>query len=87
MPWLKQSAKAFLNSTFDRLNPCSARGIALSQLDVLTILICLIICLVTGRASSFGFDRSCCSSAFSNFALFVRVFCSSLSGIVLPCAI
>ena len=44
--WLKRSAKASLNSPFDKLNPCSARGIALSQLDVPTVLVCLITCLL-----------------------------------------
>ena len=80
MSWLKRSAKASLNSPFDKLNPCSARGIALSQLDAPTILVCLSTCLVDmGRASSICFERFCSSCAFSNFASFVRVCCSPLS--------
>ena len=69
MPWLKWNAKASLNSPSDKLIPCSARGIALRQLDAHTIFVCLITYLVgMGRASSACFDRSCSSHAFSNFA-------------------
>ena len=50
---LKRSVKAFLNSSFDKLNPCLARAIALSQLDAPIISVFLITCLVDmGRASS-----------------------------------
>ena len=75
--------KASLNSSFNKLNPCSARDIALSQLDAPTILVRLITFLVdTGKASSICFESSCSSCAFS-----IRVYRSILSGIVFFCAI
>ena len=88
MLWLKRSAKASLNSPFHKLNPFSARGILLSPLDAPTILVCLITCLIdTGRASSICFHCSCSSRAFSNFASFIRVCRSPLSGVVLLCVL